>query len=307
MKNKRIVSIIMAATVTVLPALPHNISYGACSHNWVLDSSSSWEATCTDEGRRWYDCPLCGDYKTEKVPATGIHKWSAWEIYSNATCTEQGEERRECSECYKTEKKTIPATGVHKWTEWKPDSYLCEDGKDTRYCEDCYKEETRARKGDGSHLWSDWEVNKEPDCLNEGQEYRKCYNCYFYEYESIPADDDLHEWSSWYADSEATALHNGKTRRVCYICNEVEEKTVKKLKAKITLSAKKKTLKVGKSFRILVKRYTYGDLLKGYKSSNKSVAVVRDTGWVTAMKKGKATITVTMESGCKAKCQVIVK
>ncbi len=307
MKSKRVVSIIMATTVTILPVLPHNVSYGACNHNWILDSSSSWEATCTDEGRRWYDCSLCGDYKTEKVPATGIHKWSAWEVYSNATCTEQGEERRECSECYKTEKKTIPATGVHKWTEWKPDSYLCEDGKDTRYCEDCYKEETRARKGDGSHLWSDWELYKKPDCLNKGQNYRHCYNCYTYEYEDIPADENLHEWSPWYAADEATALNDGITRRYCYTCNEIEEKITKRLKASVTLSTKKKTLKAGKSFTLRIKKYTYGDEVAKYASSNKKVVAVDSYGVVKAKKKGKAKITVKMKSGCQAVCNIIVK
>lgn len=308
MKNKsKNLSIVLAVTVTFMGVFPHRMSYAACNHIWVVDNSMSLEATCSSEGYKWYDCSVCGDYKSEKIPATGIHKWSEWELYDKATCTEQGEERRTCSECYETEKRTLAATGVHKWTEWRLDGYPCEDGKDTRYCEECYKEETRIRKSDGSHLWSDWKISKDPDCLNKGQEYRQCYNCYSYEYQDIPVDEEMHEWSSWYAVNEATALEAGKSRRTCYVCNEIEEKTTKRLKAKITLSVKKKTLKAGKAFRLLVKKYTYGDQVKSYKSSNKNVAIVRDTGWVTAIKKGKATITVTMKSGCKAKCNIIVK
>lgn len=308
MKNKRInLSILLVITLVITTIFPSKTTYAICNHNWIIDTNYGYEATCSSTGSRWYICLLCGDDKQETIPATGLHKWSAWEVYSRATCTEQGEERRTCSECYETEKRTLAATGVHKWTEWKLDGYPCEDGKDTRYCEDCYKEETRVRKGDGSHLWSEWETYKQPDCLNDGQERRQCYNCYIYEYEDIPSDEDLHEWSSWYAVNEATALNKGVTKRICYICNKVEEKVTKKLKAKVTLSVKKKTLKVGKAFRLLVKRYTYGDLVKSYKSSNKKVAIASETGWVTAMKKGKTTVTVTMESGCKAKCKIIVK
>jgi len=278
-----------------------------CNHVWVEDTSEYEAPTCSTEGKRWYNCSVCYDYKTETIPATGVHKWSEWEEWSKATCTKDGEERRTCSECYETEKRTLPATGVHQWTEWKADGYLCEDGKDTRYCEDCYKEETRSRKGDGSHLWSEWEIDTKPDCLNKGKRYRKCYNCYTYEYEDIPADKDLHEWSSWYAVNEATALNDGTTRRNCYTCNKVEEKVTKRLKATVTLSTKKKTLKVGKSFALKIKRYTYGDEVSKYTSNNKKVATVSSYGTVEAKKKGKAKITVKMKSGCKATCNITVK
>ena len=84
--------------------------------------------------------------------------------------------------------------------------------------------------------------------------------------------------------------------------------TVKKKPSKISLNAKKKTLKKGKKFQIKTK------LPKGtasykitYTSSKKSVAAVSKTGKVTAKKKGNATITVKTYNGKKAVLKVSVK
>ena len=84
--------------------------------------------------------------------------------------------------------------------------------------------------------------------------------------------------------------------------------TVKKAPKKVTLNAKKKTLKVGKKFQIKVK------LPKGtasrkitYTSSKKKVASVTSAGKVTARRKGSATITAKTFNGKKAKLKIIVK
>lgn len=80
---------------------------------------------------------------------------------------------------------------------------------------------------------------------------------------------------------------------------------------KITLSTTKKTLYVGKSFTLKVKKVSPSNASKSvtYKSSNKAVITVSSKGKVTAKKPGKATITVTSKtnSKVKAKCTVTVK
>ncbi len=235
------------------------------------------------------------------------HVWEEWRVSENATCSDDGEMVRYCDECGEKETKVIPATGVHKWTEWQADSYLCEDGKWTRYCTECYKEETKIRKGDGSHLWSDWEVLNEPDCLNEGKEYRKCYNCYEYEYRSIPVDKTKHFYGDWSYTKQPTIFENGLSTRMCYTCGNVETKEIPKLTANITLKNTKKTLKKGKSFTLKLDTWSDGDKIKSYKSSNKNIATVTSKGKVTAKKKGSTVITVTMKSGCAATCKVTVK
>lgn len=80
---------------------------------------------------------------------------------------------------------------------------------------------------------------------------------------------------------------------------------------KITLSAKKKTLKVGKSFTLKVKSVKPKKASKAvkWKSSNKKVATVNAKGKVVAKKAGKATITATSKSNKKVKstCKITVK
>lgn len=82
--------------------------------------------------------------------------------------------------------------------------------------------------------------------------------------------------------------------------------------SKITLSAKKQTLYVGKSkgsFTLKVKSVKPAKASKAvtYKSSNKSVASVNSKGKVTAKGKGTAKITVTSKSNKKAKAVCTVK
>ena len=80
---------------------------------------------------------------------------------------------------------------------------------------------------------------------------------------------------------------------------------------KITLSATKKTLCVGKNFSLKVKSVSPSGASKAvtYKSSNKKVATVNAKGKVSGIAEGKATITVTSKANkkVKAKCTVTVK
>ena len=89
----------------------------------------------------------------------------------------------------------------------------------------------------------------------------------------------------------------------------------KKVTCKVTVKAPKVTLrrtsasiKVGNTAAIQIKStYPAKDEVKSYKSSNTKVATVNKNGKVTGVKKGKATITVTMKSGAKATFKVTVK
>ena len=79
----------------------------------------------------------------------------------------------------------------------------------------------------------------------------------------------------------------------------------------IKLNAKKKTLKVKKSFKLkaVIGPKNATNKKVTYKSSNKKVATVNSSGKVTAKKKGKATITVTSKSNPKVKatCKIVVR
>lgn len=224
-----------------------------CNHNWQVNQNFSSEATCEREGTIWYNCSICGDYKTEKIPATGIHEY----------------------------------------TEWRDVGTHCKDGTMTRYCKNCFVDETIPRMGDGKHIWSEWSTLREEDCLNDGEKSRYCHECYTYEKETIPSNSQKHNWSIWLMN-----YSKDRTERKCYTCGKVQT---------IILSHKKKTIKVGKSFTLKLKKKTHGDKIVKYSSSNKKIATVNKKGKVLGKRKGTVKITVKTKNKCKAVCTVTVK
>ena len=76
-----------------------------------------------------------------------------------------------------------------------------------------------------------------------------------------------------------------------------------KAKGNVKLNLKKNTIEVGESFTLKVSN---GSKDASFVSNNKKVATVTDSGEVTGVSKGKATITVTVD-GKKYKCMVTVK
>lgn len=101
--------------------------------------------------------------------------------------------------------------------------------------------------------------------------------------------------------TKITAKVDGKTSKACMV-------TVKPAPKKISLNAKAKTLKKGKTFQIKVKlpKNTASNKIT-YSSNKKKVASVSATGKVKALKKGKAVITVKSFNNKKAKITITVK
>lgn len=99
-----------------------------------------------------------------------------------------------------------------------------------------------------------------------------------------------------------TAKISGKKKITCRI-------TVKEVKAKkVKMNLHKKTLKTGKTLQLkaTVKPKNSTDTLK-WESSNKKAAKVSQKGVVTALKKGRTTITVSTPQGKKDSCVITVE
>lgn len=77
---------------------------------------------------------------------------------------------------------------------------------------------------------------------------------------------------------------------------------------KIVMNKKKVTLKVGKTFKLKVKKVTPKKASKAvtYKTNKKKIATVSKKGVIKGKKAGKATITVTSKKNKKAKAKVTV-
>ena len=69
------------------------------------------EATCAAKGERTYTCTVCGEPRTEEIPATGNHVWDEGKVTKEPTATEKGEKTYTCTVCKATKKEDVPATG----------------------------------------------------------------------------------------------------------------------------------------------------------------------------------------------------
>lgn len=84
----------------------------AAGHKWN-EGTVTKEATCTEAGEKTYTCDVCGETKTEAIPATG-HK-GEWVVVKEATETESGLKKLVCTVCGETEEEIIPV--ITKETE----------------------------------------------------------------------------------------------------------------------------------------------------------------------------------------------
>ena len=81
------------------------------SHVWD-DGVTTTPATCDVDGVMTYTCSVCGETKTETIPAAG-HKWDAGTVTKAATCTEAGVMTYTCTVCGINGTTEIPALGHH--------------------------------------------------------------------------------------------------------------------------------------------------------------------------------------------------
>lgn len=235
------------------------------------------------------------------------HQWSDWRTTVLAKCFKDGLQERVCKECYKEEQRPLPAIGYHTWGEWYTEQKpTCEiAGSRWRRCEECFEVEKESLPAVGYHAWGEWRTVYDSTCGDTGLKSRECSTCYEREEKEIPATEH-HSWEKWEISKKATALSEGTKVRYCKECNNKDTKALPKLKAKISLKEKSVTLEIGKSHTVKIKSKTYGDKIKEWTSSDKTIAAITSSGKVQGKQEGTATITLQMESGVKATCKICV-
>ena len=82
------------------------------AHTWD-NGTVTTEPTETTPGVRTYTCTVCGEVKTETIPATGAHthKWDAGKVTTEPTATTPGVRTYTCTICGLTKEEVIPPTG----------------------------------------------------------------------------------------------------------------------------------------------------------------------------------------------------
>lgn len=262
------------------------------------------EATGNEEGVKTYTCKTCGETKTEKIPVTS-HHLDQGTITKKATCTENGEKTYHCTDadCDKTYVETIPATG-HKFDSWKTvkAQSIYSGAVQKRTCNACGKKETRIV---GDKLKPVLKVNAPKLQLKRRQKTQK------FTLTDIAKGDSV---KSWVSSNKKIVTVSGKPNGTCIIKAGKKTGSAKititmrsNLKKTIGVKVQKKavactfiknvpkklTLKRKRSYQLkpVINPITCTYKAK-YKTSNKKIVKVTSKGKITAVKKGKAKITV---------------
>lgn len=269
------------------------------------------EATCTEAGEKSVKCTLCGtDLGNEEIPALG-HKDGVWKEVKKATCTAKGSKELHCSVCdavIKTEE--IPALGHQygAWTTTKAATALAA-GTKTRTCTRCGNKENQAV----AKLAAAGTLSITNFPLKVKQKFTVTV-------QNMAAGDRVVSWTTSNkkvatvsSTGKVTGKKKGKATITAVLASgkkltttvKVQKGTVKT--KSIVVNGKTLTLTAKQKYQIVAVRNPLTSQQKlTYSSSSKKIAKVDKKGRITAVKKGKATITVKSGSK-KVKIKVTVK
>lgn len=276
------------------------------------------KATCTEEGYTGDTyCTDCGELiKKGSVTEKANHNWQLTKE-EKATCEKDGSKTYTCADCKETKTETIPTTG-HKFGDWQTvtTQSVFTGGVQKRICSICGKEETR---NVGNQLKATIKTNASSLKLKRKQATKK------FVVSGLAAGDSVKSWTS---SNQKIVKVFGSRNGACTI--KAGNKTGK---AKITItlaSGLKKTINVtvqknavactsikNVPKKLILNRKKYYQLRPvinpitctskaKYKTSNKKIVKVTSRGKITAVKKGKAKITV-MVGKKKFVCTVTIK
>lgn len=276
------------------------------------------KATCTEEGYTGDTyCTDCGELiKKGSVTEKANHNWQLTKE-EKATCEKDGSKTYTCADCKETKTETIPTTG-HKFGDWQTvtTQSVFTGGVQKRICSICGKEETR---NVGNQLKATIKTNASSLKLKRKQATKK------FVVSGLAAGDSVKSWTS---SNQKIVKVFGSRNGACTI--KAGNKTGK-AKITITLASglkktinitvqksavactsiknvpKKLTLNRKKSYQLkpVISPITCTSKAK-YKTSNKKIVKVTSRGKITAVKKGKAKITV-MVGKKKFVCTVTIK
>ena len=276
------------------------------------------KATCTEDGYSGdVYCKDCGELiKKGSATEKSDHDWKVTSE-EKATCEKDGSKTYTCADCIETKTETIPATG-HKFGDWQTvtTQSVFTGGVQKRICNVCGKEETR---NVGNQLKATIKTNASSLKLKRKQATKK------FVVSGLAAGDSVKSWTS---SNQKIVKVFGSRNGACTI--KAGNKTGK-AKITITLASglkktinitvqksavactsiknvpKKLTLNRKKSYQLkpVISPITCTSKAK-YKTSNKKIVKVTSRGKITAVKKGKAKITV-MVGKKKFVCTVTIK
>lgn len=291
-----------------------NAKKGGYQKHTYGDGKIITAATCKAEGKKEYNCLVCGYTKTETIPKTSQHSYDAGTITKQATYTAAGEKVYTCTVCGATRTEVIPMlTHDHNftWTVISKATVFAPE-KQEGICSICGAKQSR---DNGSKLTATMKLNVTSIKLQKKQTTTKVKAT------GLANGDSVKSWTSS-NKKIVTVDKNGKIKagkktgsaKITITLKSGKKATLKvkvqsaKVKTtKITGLKTKLTLKKGKSLTLkpVISPITSQEKVT-YTTSNKKVATVTKKGVIKAKKKGTATITVKSGKVTK-KVKVTVK
>lgn len=185
------------------------------THTWNQGTITK-AASCIEAGAKTYTCTICGETKTETIPALG-HDYGEWEKYDDLI------HKRVCKrDIHHVEKQS------HRYDEGqvviKPTCTRV--GEKIYICQDCgYMKRENLSKLD-HHDYDDGKIVVVPTCTTKGVKVYTCKNCGETKSEELDYDPQNHSGSQVIKNKkEATATEDGYSGDlVCNGCGQIVKK-----------------------------------------------------------------------------------
>lgn len=244
-----------------------NSSGGKVTNQWVgnyyVDGSGAWvetkgqhhwnngvetiAATCNKAGSKTYTCTVCGEKKTESIPATENHNWKTHEakgheekvLVKKAWDEPLYDKRYVCNGCgalFKTDYEAIEhvaASGIqgtcHNYSlvTVQVDTLHHDDFYVTKWIVDekGYDECTVCGKTKHTHAYDDGVVTREPSCKSKGEKTYTCRTCGDTYTESIPASE-AHIYNDGVVSTAPTCDKEGVKIFACMRCKAIKKESI---------------------------------------------------------------------------------
>ena len=165
---------------------------------------------------------------TKEIPATGAHTWDNGKVTTEPTETTPGVRTFTCAVCGQTRTETIPATGAHDYQFTRTVAPTCTaGGYDLYTCSGCGATEKRNPTDALGHKWDSGKVTTEPTETAPGVRTYTCTVCGEVKTEVIPATGaHTHKWDAGKVTTAPTATTPGVRTYTCTICGQTKEEVI---------------------------------------------------------------------------------
>lgn len=165
---------------------------------------------------------------TKEIPATGAHTWDNGTVTTDPTETTPGVRTFTCAVCGQTKTEVIPATGEHTFVFTKNVAPSCtEAGYDLYTCRDCGASEQRNVKPALGHKWDSGTVTTEPTEKDPGTMTYTCTVCGATKTEVIPATGPhTHVWDEGTVTVAPTETTPGVRTYTCTVCGQTRTEII---------------------------------------------------------------------------------